>query len=386
MKICKKGLFSLKSVISILVIMTMVLMPLSAMGKTDDNGNVVIVFAIDYNQYSVNGELLTMDVSPTIVESRTLLPIRYAAEPLGADVDWDPKEKKATVSLENTVIELWIGDSKSLVNGKMVPIDPDNSNVKPIIIKGRTMLPLRFVAETLGCDVQWDPVDKRVAIIKMASSSDAVNIPDILKNPDFIKDIINNLDKSKDIVLPGKSQKPDVKIPDINKVPELNESETDKAPDLQWQKPGLPGLSSKEDVLKINDSAYYENLYGTILTTDAALLTSPGGTYEWGITNDKSMTLQYYAFYLNPGGKYEKFKGSFYLDTGAKSDLVINVKKNKKDGMVIKSLTIKPGETLKDIEIDISGVDKLYFESELKINHGKVNKILVGEPVFSKTK
>ncbi|MBC7195279.1 MAG: copper amine oxidase N-terminal domain-containing protein, partial [Caldisericia bacterium] len=43
-------------------------------------------------------------------------------------------------------------------------IDPSNPNVKPLIISGRTMLPIRFIAENLGCKVDWDPNLKEVKI------------------------------------------------------------------------------------------------------------------------------------------------------------------------------------------------------------------------------
>ena len=53
------------------------------------NQGVVMVFTLDSNVYTANGESIVMDVSPTIIENRTMLPIRYAATPLGADVGWD---------------------------------------------------------------------------------------------------------------------------------------------------------------------------------------------------------------------------------------------------------------------------------------------------------
>ena len=113
----------------------------------------------------VNDIPLEIDVPPTIVEGRTLLPIRWVAEPLGAGVSWDGKEKKVTVSLGDVFIELWIGKSVAKVNGKFVYIDPNNSKVVPMIINGRTMIPVRFVAENLGCRVEWDPTTRIVTII-----------------------------------------------------------------------------------------------------------------------------------------------------------------------------------------------------------------------------
>ena len=113
----------------------------------------------------VNNEPKEIDVAPVIKEGRTLLPIRWVAEPLGADVGWDGTERKVTVSLGDVFIELWIGKSIARVNGVEKPIDPNNPKVVPMIIKGRTMLPVRFVAENLGADVLWDGTTRTVTII-----------------------------------------------------------------------------------------------------------------------------------------------------------------------------------------------------------------------------
>ncbi|HRT37203.1 MAG TPA: copper amine oxidase N-terminal domain-containing protein [Caldisericia bacterium] len=112
----------------------------------------------------VNDNEIEIDVPPQIVEGRTLLPIRWVAEPLGAEVGWDGDEKKVTVTLKDTTIELWIGKSIAKVNGVNTPIDPTNPKVVPMIISGRTMLPVRFVAENLGCKVDWDQDTKTVTI------------------------------------------------------------------------------------------------------------------------------------------------------------------------------------------------------------------------------
>ena len=112
----------------------------------------------------VNDNPQEIDVVPQIVEGRTLLPIRWIAEPLGAEVGWDGNERKVTVTLKDTKIELWIGKNIAKVNGINTPIDPNNPKVVPMIINGRTMLPVRFIAENLGCKVDWDPNTKTVTI------------------------------------------------------------------------------------------------------------------------------------------------------------------------------------------------------------------------------
>lgn len=127
--------------------------------------SIIIRLYIDKTTYYVNDEMKTMDVAPIIKESRTLLPIRYVAEALGADVAWDPAERKVTITFKGTTIELWIDKNTARVNGEYKLIDASNPKVAPIIIPpGRTMLPIRFIAENLGCKVDWDPNLREVKI------------------------------------------------------------------------------------------------------------------------------------------------------------------------------------------------------------------------------
>ncbi|NLV16695.1 MAG: copper amine oxidase N-terminal domain-containing protein [Syntrophomonadaceae bacterium] len=356
-------------VLAFLLLVPVLLIPAEAAA----NEPVVVVFSIGSSTYTVNGVPQTMDVSPAIIEGRTLLPIRFVATPLNADVGWDGTARKATVSLGTDLMELWIGQSDALVNGKTVPIDADNPNIKPLIINGRTMLPLRFVTENLGCGVQWDPVTRNVTITSGDSSGETGEIPEVGKDLGKIPDINLPVDIGKDLIkIPDPAEEPNKQIPDVSKLPHFKDPDKISAPDYE--------------VLYINDTAYYKDYFGTVLTADTGMLTTPDDTYKWGVTNTKDMSLQYFTFFLKPDGKYEKFRASFFLDSSAKADLVMNIRKETKDGMVLKSLTLKPGETLKNVTVDISGVNMLCIESEMRINHGTVKKIVVGEPIFYNSK
>ena len=124
-----------------------------------------MLFYIDSTEYYVNGVLKDMDTAPIIREGRTMLPIRYVAEPLGALMIWESDERKVTLSLDNTVVEVWIGNNQGRVNGVYQYIDETNHHVMPFIAPpGRTMLPLRFIAESLGCQVEWDGELREVKI------------------------------------------------------------------------------------------------------------------------------------------------------------------------------------------------------------------------------
>jgi hypothetical protein len=112
-----------------------------------------------------NEKKLPMDVAPILFEDRTLLPIRFVIEPLGGTIVWNQSEKKVTITRGDTTIELWIGNNMAKINGVPMMIDPDNPKVMPLLINpGRTMLPLRFISEALGCTVTWDALTQKILI------------------------------------------------------------------------------------------------------------------------------------------------------------------------------------------------------------------------------
>jgi hypothetical protein len=73
-----------------------------------------------------------------------------------AEMDWDSEEEKVTIRVHEKLIELWIDQPIAHINGEPVSIDSTNEKVCPQIKNGRTFLPLRFTAENLGYQVEWD--------------------------------------------------------------------------------------------------------------------------------------------------------------------------------------------------------------------------------------
>ena len=107
----------------------------------------------------LNGVELYFDAEPAIVNSRTMVPMRKIFETLGAEISWDEKERKITAIKSDVTIELTIGEGEACINGEAVSLDA------PAVIRdSRTLVPLRFVAEALDCDVDWDAADRRVII------------------------------------------------------------------------------------------------------------------------------------------------------------------------------------------------------------------------------
>lgn len=125
---------------------------------------VVMNFTMNKKSYTINGVSSMMDTAPIEYNKRTMLPIVYVAKPIGAEVNWDSATQKVSISLEDTLIELWINNNVAKINGQDTQIDAYNTSIKPITMNGRTMLPLRFVAEKLGCEVGWNNVTQTITV------------------------------------------------------------------------------------------------------------------------------------------------------------------------------------------------------------------------------
>ncbi len=126
-----------------------------------DNSGNEIVLTIGKKSATVFGEEASNDVAPIIRNDRTMLPARFVAEALGADVSWDADEKKVTITRDDLTIILYIDSDKAYINEEEVILD------SPAFIENdRTYTPLRFIAEALGAKVDWVEESQQVVITK----------------------------------------------------------------------------------------------------------------------------------------------------------------------------------------------------------------------------
>jgi len=112
-------------------------------------------------QVMLNRTLLLLDVPPRIIQGRTVVPVRFVAEALGATVTWHEETSAVVVSYGAAAIHLTIGSPVAIVNGSRVLLD-----VVPFVERGRTLVPLRFLAETLGFEVLWHGPTNRIELRK----------------------------------------------------------------------------------------------------------------------------------------------------------------------------------------------------------------------------
>ncbi|WP_366923734.1 copper amine oxidase N-terminal domain-containing protein [Metallumcola ferriviriculae] len=128
-----------------------------------------IILKIGDPYMKVNGQTTEVDprreTKPLIVKGRTLLPIRTIVETIGGNIDWDSALQQVLISLDGNTIRLVIGSNeaykKDTQSQKWVLTKID---VPAQIINERTMVPVRFVTESLGLSIDWDQETKAVTI------------------------------------------------------------------------------------------------------------------------------------------------------------------------------------------------------------------------------
>ena len=108
---------------------------------------------------TISGDDVEFDREPALYNDRTMVPMRKIFETLGASVGWDGATQTATGRKGDLEIKFTLESNVMTINGEARIID-----TPPIVLSGRTLVPVRAVAESLGCIVDWDGENNRVII------------------------------------------------------------------------------------------------------------------------------------------------------------------------------------------------------------------------------
>ncbi len=158
----------MKKIVSFILTMAILLTALSACAASTDC--VTIVLQIGNSQMRVNEKAQALDCEPVIVNDRTLVPIRAVIEAMGGNVLWEQETKTATLNYGDDEIKLTIGDTTAYLND-----EPNVLDTAPAIINDRTMLPIRFIAESFSFEVTWNNETREITIEKLTEENNMNN-------------------------------------------------------------------------------------------------------------------------------------------------------------------------------------------------------------------
>ena len=164
-----------KKLISVLLILAVLLSFFAPASAAD---GTKIVLQIDNPVITVNGAQISIDAPPVIRQSRTLVPVRAVIENMGGTVSWNGTSKTATLTLDGKTVKLTIGNKEAYFCNAKQTLD-----VTPEIISGRTMLPIRFIAESFGFAVGWDGSTQKITITKTPWHFSLYDIPAFSGSP-----------------------------------------------------------------------------------------------------------------------------------------------------------------------------------------------------------
>jgi len=132
---------------------------------------VFIWLQIGNEKAIVNQESVLIDCKPFTRNGRTMIPLRFIAESFGANVDWYEDEQKISIQIFapfTKKIDLWLHQKTALIDDKVeVTLDVEPFTIPP----GRTVVPLRFIAETFHASIEWFPQDQSIEIVFPKKSS-----------------------------------------------------------------------------------------------------------------------------------------------------------------------------------------------------------------------
>ncbi|MBA4365762.1 MAG: hypothetical protein C0398_07200 [Coprothermobacter sp.] len=262
---------------------------------------------------------------PVIIQERTMLPVRAIVEALGGTVSWDAARRAVGVVLGTKTLELMIAKSFATVNGIPVAIDPANALVVPVIVKRRTMLPVRFVGEQLGATVGWAPATQVVTLDFGGTTVPVPSAPALIAPAD-------------------------------------TSSSTDTTPSLSWN--AVSGAATYRVVIRKGTDVILDRSGLTALsfTVPAGLLTV--GTYSWTVTatgpggtsapQAKPFVFMVKELILPPAAPVLTAPG----DTSSSTDKTPSLSWNAVSGATTYRVVIRKGA---DVILDKSGLTLLTF-------------------------
>lgn len=147
----------------ITVFLSMILLlAFSSIACAADNNQPTVTMQIGNPEMAINGVAQPIDeagTAPVTRSGRTLLPIRAFVEGIGGSVSWNEAGQTMTLTYQNKEINMTLGAATATLNGAAQTLD-----VAPVAINNRTMLPIRFIAESFGYTVLWDTTTQTITL------------------------------------------------------------------------------------------------------------------------------------------------------------------------------------------------------------------------------
>lgn len=154
----------MKKILALILAVTFILTsvyPILAEDEESGSSNKIeISFKVGDEILKINGEDVKVE-KPVVINGITLVPLRVISEAFGAQITWDGNARLVTLDYSGVNIKLYIDKKIAFVDGNEVELLE-----APRIINEKTMVPLRFITENFGADVEYQSDTKLITVVK----------------------------------------------------------------------------------------------------------------------------------------------------------------------------------------------------------------------------
>lgn len=161
----------MKKIVKLILAVVFVLVSCSliwAAEEPEDSNKIEISFMVGDEILKINGEDVKVEM-PVVINGVTLVPLRVISEAFGAQVSWNEELKLVTLDYSGVNIKLNIDNKTAIVDGNETMLLE-----APQIINGRTMVPMRFITENFGADVDYQSDTKLITVVKEIVSENSI--------------------------------------------------------------------------------------------------------------------------------------------------------------------------------------------------------------------
>lgn len=336
----------------------------------------------------VNGSPIQSDFTPYVTKGRTFVPVRELTEGLGAEVNWDGENMTVEIKFGEKTILLKINSDVTYVDGKKKIVEEDQVPKLALYssprVETKTMIPLRFVSETLGYNVSWDEKTSTVLIATGENiSSEVVKTATIISDDD-LKEEDNKKNKNSTVEFQSSTEKKETKNAQKNNKSKIFEkaglTEDEYKIDPKSRKVSKGFVQKGERIKIVLDAGHGGTDSGAISTIDKTVTEKALNLDMIERLNERFLMLGYDVILTRSEDEYIKLLDRARISNTSDADIFLSIHFNSTTNSTSKGIEVlyasEKNVIIKSVEqVHLAkAIQKELIESTGSTNRGVKNR------------
>lgn len=336
----------------------------------------------------VNGSPIQSDFTPYVTKGRTFVPVRELTEGLGAEVNWDGENMTVEIKFGEKTILLKINSDVTYVDGKKKIVEEDQVPKLALYssprVETKTMIPLRFVSETLGYNVSWDEKTSTVLIATGENiSSEVVKTATIISDDD-LKEEDNKKNKNSTVEFQSSNEKKETKNAQKNNKNKIYEkaglTEDEYKVDPKTRKVSKGFVQKGERIKIVLDAGHGGTDSGAVSTIDKTVTEKALNLDMIERLNERFLMLGYDVILTRSEDEYIKLLDRARISNTSDADIFLSIHFNSTTNSTSKGIEVlyasEKNVIIKSVEqVHLAkAIQKELIESTGSTNRGVKNR------------